>query len=279
MIHLNPTLDHNTDPLFSSGNSQAGTIGEYLYFDKIYDESGDLKIDVNNSTYYVKEVRSETGSVLWNTSAGDFPVSGSSIVIVNSNTPWASLQKGETAAYWSNGSQLANGDSKKVISWAIENTTGIIKLLEGTYSLSGLDISNQVTLTGEGDATIIQHNGESSRTIEIGSDNVVLKDLKIIGGSRSSDTGISSEGHHFKISGVTVTNYHWGIKVSNPQNSTISNCRISAIGSDGEGDGIHARNAENKLVIRDTFAEDCAGSNYNLNNTTLDSNWCYLCAP
>ncbi len=266
----------------AGGISQAGTIGEYLYFDKIFDEGGNLKIDVNNSTYYVKELRSDTGSVLWNTSAGDFPVSGSSIVVVNSDTPWTSLQEGETAAYWANGSLLVSGDDEEVISTAISKTEGEVRLAAGSYSLSGLSIDSPVTLCGEGDGTVIHHEGSVSQTIVIAADDVDLKDLKLIGGSRASgdSVGIYADGYHFTIDGVEVADYHQGgIKINNPNNSTVRQSRITGVGSDGYGDCFYANNSEDKLLVRDVYVGDCAGHNYDFVTVNLSANWCYLCQP
>ncbi len=266
----------------AAGITQAGMVGEYLYFDKIFDEGGNLKIDVNNSTYYVKELRSETGSVLWNTSAGDFPISGSSIVIVNSHTPWASLQEGETAAYWANGSQLVSGGDREVIATAISKTEGEVRLTAGSYSLSGLMINSQVKLIGEGDGTVIHHEGSVNHTISIAADNVVLKDFKLIGDSRASknSVGIYADGYHFTIDGINITNYHQGgIKINNPDNSTVRQSRITGVGSEDYGDCFYASNSEDKLLVRDTYVNDCAGHNYDFVTTQLSSNWCYLCQP
>lgn len=257
-------------------------IGQYLYTDKIYDESKKLKIDVKNSTYYIEVMRNESGSLFWNTSEGDFPVASSTVVVTKSNTPWNSLQGGITTAYLANGTVISSGEDRKVIMDAIRMSSGEVKLLGGEYSLSGLTITSPITLRGEGDATVFKHKDENPITIKIMSDNVKLKDFKLAGNNRSSGNsiGVFSDGYHFVIDGLKITNYHHsGIKVKNPKDSVIKDCSIIGIGSDGKGYGIYASNSENELLIRDVFVKDCGKDNYYFVSTNLSSNWCYLCQP
>jgi len=204
---------------------------------------------VNTTTIAGSVFTNETGSTMWNTSNGDFPVSDATIVITKSEYPWDFLFGGsQTCWRWANGSVGQCGsDSATVINNAVNSVPsgGEIVVVGDITITTPILIDKRITYKHIGTATL------QSTYIKLGSNTDTRRAkiiLDVVDGVDNSVNGIEiNRGGFSKIEFTRIQNCRYGI-YANPsdwsnnvfiEGNLINNCtegiRLQATNANVEG--------------------------------------------
>ncbi len=128
----------------------------------------------------------------------------------------------------------------------------VIKLEPGYYTGPAIITTNNITLDGQGRATV--SGLEKGSVITVEADYVTVKNLKIVesGGSHDKiDSGIKLKGNFNLIENCLITECLFGVDILQSNSNTVRNCEISSLSRRPmalKGDAIRLWYSRNNMI-------------------------------